>query len=70
MLFDEETLAAVIQERQREVERLSRQREARQYRKAAARSARSWVWRIEPGMEEAFRSLRAWLLSSADEGNV
>jgi len=26
--------------------------------------ARDWRWRIEPGMEEAFRDLQGWLLSS------
>ena len=70
MLIPEELLAATRAERKREVDRLSQVREARRLQESPARRGRAWAWRAEPGMEDAFRSLRGWLLSSAGQREV
>jgi hypothetical protein len=70
MLFPDEMLAAISAEREREVERLLKAREARPADERSAKHDGRWAWRVEPGMAEAFGSLRSWLLSGADEGQV
>ena len=70
MLMTEELVAVITAEREREVERLSSVRQAQGSLKAAAKRRQAWTWRVEPGMEEAFKSLRSWLLSSLQEGEV
>lgn len=70
MLISDELFAAVSAEREREVQGLLREREARRSPDVPARRNGRWVWRVEPGMEEAFTSLRAWLLSRVDEKQI
>ncbi len=70
MLMTEELLAVTTAERERELERLSSVRQARGSPKAAAKRRQAWTWRVEPGMEEAFKSLPSWLLSSLQESEV
>jgi hypothetical protein len=70
MLMTEELLAVITAEREGELERLSSVRQARGSLKAAAKRRRAWTWRVEPGMEEAFKSLRSWLLSSLQDSEV
>lgn len=69
-MVTQDTLRAVLAEREREVTRLATVREARRASRASARPKAGWTWRVEPGMEEVFRSLRGWLLSSVDAGQV
>jgi hypothetical protein len=61
-----ELIRAITADKEREVDELLRARKARQERGAPAGRARAWTWSIEPGMEDAFQSLREWLLSSVD----
>jgi hypothetical protein len=70
MLFPDEMLAAISAEREREVERLLRAQEARPANETSAKRDGRWAWHVEPGMVEAFRSLRSWLLSGVDDGQV
>lgn len=65
-----ELLKAITADKEREVGEVLKAREARQARGAPAGRARSWVWSIEPGMEDAFQSLRGWLLSSVDQSDI
>jgi hypothetical protein len=62
----QELLKAIAEDRERETRRLLEAREARGQRETPAGDGRQWVWHIEPGMEEAFRSLQGWLLSGMD----
>jgi hypothetical protein len=68
MLVTEEVLTAGVAERERELKEHSRLRQARRVNKDELNVSQAWTWRVEPGMEEEFRALRAWLLSSLDEG--
>ena len=58
-----EYLTATLRMRDEEAERLGLLAEVR---RLAGRDGprRLWRWRIEPGMEEAFRDLLGWFLSS------
>jgi hypothetical protein len=69
-MVTQDTLTAVLAEREREVARLATVREAQRASRPSARPTAGWTWRVEPGMEEVFRSLRGWLLSSIDAGQV
>jgi hypothetical protein len=61
-----ETLTTTLAEREREIVQFQETREAQRSATRPARSKReSWTWRVEPGMEDAFNSLRGWLLSRA-----
>jgi len=31
---------------------------------------RTWHWKVEPGMEDAFHDLQAWLLSSQRDAEI
>lgn len=67
----QEMLTATLAERERETVRLAAAREAERAARAPTRSRQEgWTWRVEPGMGEAFRSLRDWLLSRAGAGTV
>jgi len=65
-----ELVRAITADKKREVDELLRAREARRERGAPTGRARAWTWSVEPGMEDAFQSLREWLLSSVDQGDV
>lgn len=66
-MMTQETLAATLAERKREISQLRAVREAQRAASPPTRdSQRRWSWSVEPGMGEAFRSLRGWLLSRAD----
>lgn len=66
----QELLAVIAAERERELEKLSAVRQAQRSLKAAAKGGQAWIWRVEPGMEGAFKSLRSWLLSSVQDSEV
>jgi hypothetical protein len=70
ILITEELLAVIAAERERELEKLFAVRQAQRSLKATAKSGQAWLWRVEPGMEEAFESLRSWLLSSLQDSEV
>lgn len=65
-----ELVRAITADKRREVDEVLRAREARRERGAPTGRARAWVWSIEPGMEDAFQSLREWLLSSVNERDI
>ena len=69
-MVTQDTLRAVLAEREREVALLAKVREAERASRPSSRPAAGWTWRVEPGMEEVFRSLRGWLLSGVDAGQV
>lgn len=69
-MVTQDTLKAIQTEREREVARLATVREAQRASRPSARPTAGWAWRVEPGMEEVFRSLRGWLLSGVDTGQV
>lgn len=67
----QETLAVTIAEKKREISQLRAVREAQRAARPPTRdSQRGWSWRVEPGMGEAFTSLRGWLLSRAGGGRT
>ena len=66
----EELLAVIAADRKRELERLLRARQVQRSLKAAGKRNKPWIWRVEPGMEEAFESLRSWLLSSVQDSKA
>jgi hypothetical protein len=68
MLVTEEVLAAAVAERERELKEHSRLRQAHRFKNDELRSSHTWTWQVEPGMQEEFEALRAWLLSGLDEG--
>jgi hypothetical protein len=70
MTIIEELLAVITADRERELEGLSRARRTQRSLKAAWKRDKAWIWRIEPGMEEPFESLRSWLLSSVRDSEV
>jgi hypothetical protein len=57
---------ANLRTKREEGERLRLVSEARRQARRDG-TARAWRWNVEPGMEEAFRSLLGWLLSSQRE---
>jgi hypothetical protein len=65
-----ELVKAITADKNREIDEVLRTREARQEPGAPTGRARGWAWTIEPGMEDAFQSLREWLLSSVDEPHM
>ncbi len=69
-MVTQDTLTAVLADKEREVARLATVREARRASRPSVRPSAGWTWRVEPGMEEAFGSLRGWLLSAVDAGRV
>jgi hypothetical protein len=60
---------AELRTKREEAERLRRVSEARRQARQDG-TARAWRWRIEPGMEGAFRNLLGWLLSSQRDASV
>ena len=70
MTITEELLAVITADRERELEGLSRVRRAQRSLRQAGNRDKRWIWRVEPGMEEAFESLRSWLLSSIQDSEV
>jgi hypothetical protein len=60
---------ATLMMKEEETERLRLVSEVRRQPRQDGKG-RSWRWRIEPGMEEAFEHLRGWFLSSQREAAV
>lgn len=70
-MITRETLTATLAEREREIGQLMAAREARRAARPPTRNRQGgWAWTVEPGMGEAFRSLRDWLLSRAGGSRV
>jgi len=70
-MIAQEMLTATLTEREREITQLTAAREAERAARPRTRSRQEgWTWRVEPGMGEAFRSLRGWLVSRAGGGTV
>ena len=66
MWVTDDFVAATTRMREREAERARLVSEARrQAQQGGAQHA--WRWRVEPGMDGAFRNLLGWLLSSQRE---
>jgi hypothetical protein len=57
---------AEVRTKRQDAERLRLVSEARRQARQDG-TARSWRWNVEPGMEDAFRHLLGWLLSSQRE---
>ncbi len=58
--------------REEEIRRAHLVSEARKQPKQApqSRNGRAWRWRIEPGMEDAFRDLLGWMLPSQRDAPI
>jgi hypothetical protein len=70
-MITQEMLTATLAEREREIVQLASARKAERAPRPPTRSRQEgWSWRVEPGMGEAFRSLRGWLLSRAGGGRI
>jgi hypothetical protein len=65
-----ELLRAITADKEREARKMLRAREVCQEQGTPTGRARAWAWSIEPGMEDAFQSLREWLLSSVGHSDV
>ncbi len=63
MFVTDEFVTATLRMRDEEAKRILIASEARR-QVGQDGHGRTWRWRIEPGMEEAFRDLLGWLLSS------
>jgi len=70
MTIIKEPLAVITADRERELEELSSVRLTQRSFRQAGRRDRAWIWQVESGMEEAFESLRSWLLSSVRDSEV
>jgi len=61
---------AVLDAKSRERERARLVSEARRCSQNRRPASRRWRWRIEPGMEEAFRDLQRWLLAGQRDAEI
>ena len=66
MWITDSLVEANLRTKREEAERLRLVSEARRQVRQDGTS-RAWRWNVEPGMEEAFRNLLGWLLSSQRE---
>jgi hypothetical protein len=70
-MIAQETMAAAVADREREIRQIHAIQEARRVAGPPARERRGgWAWRVEPGMGEVFGSLRGWLLSKEGGGTA
>jgi hypothetical protein len=65
----EESARVTMQSREREAERARLVSEARRQAQQDG-THRAWQWRVESGMDGAFRNLLGWLLSSQRDAPV
>jgi len=65
----EEFAKATVSTREREAEQARLVSEARRQAQQGG-TPHSWRWRVEPGMDGAFRNLLGWLLSSQRDASV
>lgn len=65
----EEYLKATMHMKEEEIRRADLVSEAREQTQQR-RNGRSWHWRIEPGMEEAFQDLLGWMLPSQRDAEM
>jgi len=67
MPYDVET---VLDAESRDKDRARLISEARRCPQNRRTASRRWSWRIEPGMEEAFRDLQRWFLPGHREAEI
>jgi hypothetical protein len=68
-VIGEELARATMRTREREAEQGRLVSEARRQARQDG-ATRGWSWRVEPGMDGAFRNLLGWLLSSQRDAPV
>ena len=68
LLFGHPEMVKTTTASREEVQRLLMERAAR--RADGSRQAKTWRWRVEPGMEEDFELLRGWFLSGLGGAHV
>jgi hypothetical protein len=69
-MLSDEYVKVVLDDRARERERARLVSEAKRCAQNRRPAGRRWRWRVEPGMEEAFRDLLDWFLPSQRDAEI
>jgi hypothetical protein len=69
-MLSDQYVKVVLDARARERERARIVSEAKRCSQRQRPARHPWRWRIEPGMEEAFRDLQRWLLAGQRDAEV